>query len=135
MKEIIVKFTFDGEWSDYDDITTDLQMIDALRDLADGVTWEIYNPDENLSQHKEIVWNYLPNFPDTNREVLIAIKYEQPIMGYYKDGKWKGSLNTREWMKDGYCPDPYLSEMDDFIYAWAEIPEMPIIKENQSVTK
>ena len=105
----------------------------------DNGQW-IFNPFyvqwlESRPQHKEIVWNYLPNFPDTNREVLIAIKYEQPIMGYYKDGKWKGSLNTREWMKDGYCPDPYLSEMDDFIYAWAEIPEMPIIKENQSVTK
>jgi len=75
-----------------------------------------------------IQWKYLPELPDTDREVLIAIKYEeQPIMGYYINGKWKGSINVRECMNDGYCQDPYLYGAE-YIYAWAEIPEMPIEK-------
>jgi len=46
MKEIIIKLTFDESWNSYkeENIADDFYVIDAIRDLAPGVLWQIQHP-------------------------------------------------------------------------------------------
>lgn len=48
MKEIIIKLTFDETWNDYKEqnITDDFYVLDAIRDLAPGVLWQIQRQPE-----------------------------------------------------------------------------------------
>ena len=76
-----------------------------------------------------IKWHFLPELPKNSDEVLIAFQYDDmPIQGYYKDKKWKGSVNVTQQMKDGYVNNNQL-DGTEFIYAWGEMPKMPKVPE------
>jgi len=70
-------------------------------------------------------WHLLPEVPDTDREVLVAFKWDKvPVQAYLnKNGKWYGSSQVREQMKDGYVQDDRLNT--EYMVAWCEVPEIP----------
>lgn len=43
--EIIIKLSFNQEWDDYKDVVPELILEDAIRELADGVDYEIVSVD------------------------------------------------------------------------------------------
>ena len=53
MKEITIKLTFDKSWDSYkeENISDDFYVIDAIRDLAPGVTWQIQKKPEIKVYH------------------------------------------------------------------------------------
>lgn len=70
-------------------------------------------------------WHFLPELPEVNVEVLIAYEYDKkPIQGYWDGKKWKGSFETRDYMRDGYVRDEALI-IPESIYAWTELPDCP----------
>jgi hypothetical protein len=80
---------------------------------------------KNFVQSDVIGWHFLPELPPDDSEVLIAYKYDKkPILGYWNKFTWKGSRDTREWMKDGYCEDARLTDQESIV-AWMELPNCP----------
>ena len=74
-------------------------------------------------------WHYLPELPEINKEVLVAIKYDtEPVQAYWTGKIWKGSFLVRDNMIDGYVANEKLST-DEWIYAWTELPQVPPMPE------
>ena len=63
-------------------------------------------------------WHHLPELPDTDREVLVAYKWNKvPVQAYCKNGHWWGSVEVR---------DNENSALDtEYLVAWCELPEVP----------
>lgn len=71
-------------------------------------------------------WHFLPELPETGREVLVAIKYDpQPVQAYFNGREWKGSRLVRENMSDGCVIDDSFKHIQEWIYAWTELPIIP----------
>lgn len=70
-----------------------------------------------LHKHSVSNWHFLPELPEVNVEVLIAYKYDKkPIQGYWNGKKWIGSIETRDYMNDGFVRDETLN-IPEYIYA------------------
>ncbi len=79
----------------------------------------------------EIKWNFLPELPEVNKEVLVAFKYDaEPVQAYWTGRGWCGSSLVRDNMSDGFCHDPSFKHVQEWIYAWAELPTIPPIPES-----
>jgi len=75
-------------------------------------------------------WHFLPALPEVNKEVLVAMKYEEySIQAYWTGKEWKGSFLVRDSMNDGTVEDPTLSNSRELIYAWTDLPQVPPIPE------
>jgi hypothetical protein len=70
-------------------------------------------------------WRFLPEMPEEYKEVLVAFKFiDIPVQAYWNGKTWKGSIEVRDVMNDGYCVDSILSMQED-IYAWIALPIKP----------
>ena len=79
-----------------------------------------------VREHSVSGWHYLPEMPEINQEVLIAVKYDdEPIQGYWTGKIWKGSSTVRDNMADGHVRDESYKHIQNWIYAWIELPKMP----------
>jgi hypothetical protein len=75
-------------------------------------------------------WHFLPEMPEVNKEVLVAIKYDnEPVQAYWTGKEWKGSLLVRDNMVDGYVGNESFKHFQEWIYAWIELPQVPPIPE------
>jgi hypothetical protein len=63
-------------------------------------------------------WKYLPELPDTDRLVLVAMHADKsPNIAQLYEGRW--------WTWD---METYFSDRIDIVYAWAELPELPPVR-------
>ena len=75
-------------------------------------------------------WHFLPEMPEVNKEVLVAIKYDnEPVQAYWTGKEWKGSSLVRDNMVDGYVGDESFKHVQEWLYAWIELPQVPPIPE------
>ncbi|MCC6256221.1 MAG: hypothetical protein IT276_14990 [Ignavibacteriaceae bacterium] len=66
-------------------------------------------------------WHYLPEMPEINKEVLVAVKYDnEPVQAFWTGKEWKGSFLVR---------DESYKHIQEWIYAWVELPKVPPIPE------
>lgn len=62
--------------------------------------------------------------PDRGVEVLIIGKYDEiPVQAYWDGTHWVGSDELRDWMNDGFVPDPIIS--NEFLSHWQPLPAPP----------
>ena len=75
-------------------------------------------------------WHFLPDLPEVNKEVLVAVKYdEEPVQAFWTGKEWKGSFLVRDNMADGFVRDESFKHIQEWIYAWMELPKIPPIPE------
>ena len=75
-------------------------------------------------------WHFLPEMPEINKEVLVAVKYDnEPVQAFWTGKEWKGSFLVRDNMADGFVRDESYKHIQEWIYAWAELPKVPPIPE------
>ena len=74
-------------------------------------------------------WQFLPEMPEINKEVLVAIKHdEQPLQAYFDGKNWKASFIVRDNMMDRFVNNEILCTQQ-WIYAWMELPSVPSVPE------
>jgi hypothetical protein len=76
-------------------------------------------------------WHILPGqMPEIKMEVLVAIKYDnEPVQAYWDGREWQGSFLVRDNMSDGYVNDASFKHIQEWIYAWIELPNVPPVPE------
>ena len=75
-------------------------------------------------------WHFLPEMPEINKEVLVAVKYDnEPVQAFWTGKEWKGSFLVRDNMADGFVRDESYKHIQEWIYAWMELPQVPPIPE------
>ncbi len=80
-------------------------------------------------QDSAVKWVFIPQLPTVNKEVLVAIKYEEePVQAYWTGTEWKGSSLVRVFMDDGHVSNPSFANVKDLVYAWTELPKVPNFK-------
>lgn len=73
-------------------------------------------------------WHFLPIVPEINKEVLVAIKYDDdPVQALWTGKEWKGSQLVRDNMSDGFVHNDSFKHIQEYIYAWCELPKLPPI--------
>lgn len=90
------------------------------------------NQSDNSALHKTNVsgWHFLPEMPEINKEVLVAVKYDnEPVQAFWTGKEWKGSFLVRDNMADGFVRDESYKHIQEWIYAWVELPKVPPIPE------
>lgn len=73
----------------------------------------------------DLLWKFIPELPDTTRELIIAVKgHKTPVQGFMSARKkWCISRNVND------------TEVVDqsTVYAWRELPEMPPILTQKTI--
>ena len=83
-----------------------------------------------LKQSTVNEWHLLPELPEVNKEVLVAIKYyDEPVQAFWTGKEWRGSFAVRDNMMDGFVLDESYKHIQEWIYAWIELPKLPPIPE------
>jgi len=76
----------------------------------------------------DLLWKFVPELPDTTRELIIAIKgHKTPVQGFMSARKkWCVSRNVNN-----------NNELEDqsSVYAWRELPEMPPVPIEKTVVQ
>lgn len=86
------------------------------------------NTNANKKQANVIGWHFLPEMPEINKEVLVAFKHDNnPAQAFWTGKEWKGSCVVRENMADGFVLDASYKHIQEWIYAWVELPQVPPI--------
>jgi predicted ATP-grasp superfamily ATP-dependent carboligase len=91
---------------------------------------KINNVKPLLQQANVSGWHFLPEMPEINKEVLVAVKYDnEPVQAFWTGKEWKGSFLVRDNMVDGFVRDESYKHIQEWIYAWFELPLVPPIPE------
>ena len=79
-------------------------------------------------ENKTIEWHFLPEMPTIRKEVLVAMKYEEdPIQAFWDGKEWRVAFIVRDNMSDGFVHDSSYKHIQEWIYAWMELPQVPPI--------